>query len=197
MSKFYPQEERKWLEKAAEGDQEAFSRLFYAYKDKLYAFVYHIVSSKAMAEDIVQEVFIKIWTNRDHLTEIRTFDSYLFRAAKNHAINQLKAFSRRTKLREKKEVLNNVLSPEEQLLVNNLRIRITQLVGRLPKRQQEVYRLRREQEMKIEEIAYYLNLSPSTVKNHLTQALKNLKKELRTFYPDAIFLMLVLLLSGV
>src|SRR3954463_5197542 len=82
----------------AAGDQRAFSRLFYAYHNKLYSFIYTISRSKHFAEDTVQEVFLKIWEKRSEAVNIIQFDSYLFRMARNHTINAFKRSSKHSNI---------------------------------------------------------------------------------------------------
>lgn len=187
MSKKILKEEKLLLQQIAEGDENAFAQIFHSYSNRLFAFIFTLSGSKPIAEDVVQDVFMKIWSNRNQLSKIENFHAYVFRMAHNHAINLLKRWS--------KERLVNVggrgqpsffSMPDKQLTFKNIEIALQQLVENLPPRQKEVYRLKREKGLKHEEIAQQLQISPSTVKNHLTQALHTIQKGLKQYYMDLL-----------
>ena len=87
-------EQKSLLNDLATGSESAFSQLFRAYSDKLYSFIHVISGSKQIAEDTVQEVFLKIWEKRSEANTINQFDSYLFRMARNHSLNAFKRMSK-------------------------------------------------------------------------------------------------------
>ncbi len=195
MSKKIPEDEGLLLRQVSEGNEEAFASLFHAYRDKLFAFILKLSDSRQMSEDIVQDVFLKIWSKRKDLSDIDNFNAYLFRMAHNHAINLLKRRSKEILIRAKRENTPSSLScPDKQLIFNNMQDRLQSVVESLPPRQKEIYRLKREQGLKRDEIAQKLQLSPSTVKNHLRQALQTIRSEMRQYTPGIfIFLGLILL----
>lgn len=78
------------LNAVAEGDTKAFKKLFYAYHTKLSVYIYRLTKDYFLTEELVQDVFVKIWDNRSMLTEVTRFDQYLFRASRNSAINALR-----------------------------------------------------------------------------------------------------------
>ncbi len=89
------QYERDWLHMAADGDELAFTHLFHAYKFKLYGFISKLTGSPDTAEDVVQDVFLKLWKDRQALRHVESFGSYLFRMAQNHAINGFRKMARK------------------------------------------------------------------------------------------------------
>ncbi len=179
MAKELPNHEILLLQGASKGDEDAFAQLFIAYKDRLFGFILRITNSKEIAEDVVQEIFLKIWMQKEKLSEIRNFNAFLFRAAQNHAINLLR---RRAKeiliLKEKQSEKTPPLAPNEELHYKNTRQFINKKVEELPPQQKTIYRLSREQNMKQKEIAERLGLSLSTVQNHLSRALHTLREKL-------------------
>lgn len=177
--------EKELLERTRAGDGEAFGQLFHAYRDKLYGFICKLSASREIAEDVVQDVFLRIWLMRGELREITHFNAFLFRMARNHAINQL---MRRTReLRLLRERLPEPSSPyqaaDEALSYHTIHRSIEEIVSRLPARQKRVYELSRDQHLKQGEIADLLHISPSTVKNHLTQALRRIQHGLEQYLP--------------
>lgn len=168
------------LSQAAGGNEEAFARLFHLYKDKLFLFLYRISGSKETAEDIIQDVFLKMWLQKDRLSAIDNFNAFLFRATRNHMINQLRRMSKERLARmESLKRKNPVHLPDAQLGLKNLQQSLNEIIAQLPPQQQNVYRLSREKNLKQEEIARQLGISISTLQNHLTRALKTIQEELR------------------
>lgn len=183
MPAFSPEKEKLLLEQISEDNEEAFAQIFHAYKDKLYSFVYQITGSKEVSSDIIQDTFLKIWQLRGKLFSIENFNAYLFRMAQNEAINQLRRMSKETLIKMKTQKENDIQpeTPEEQLRYKNISTRISEIVNELPTQQKAVYTMSREQNLKQEEIARQMNISISTVQNHMTQALRTIRERLRAY----------------
>jgi len=177
--------ERLLLRQIAEGDEKAFEEVFHAYRDKLYAFIYQISHSKEIAEDTVQDVFLKIWNIRRRLSDIENFNAFLFQMSKNHVINQLRRMSRETlMLIERQAYKTEVPTPDQQVIYKNIYQMLDRIIDNLPQQQKTVYRLSRESHLKQEEIAQKLAISQSTVKNHMTQALRTIRFHLEKYYKN-------------
>lgn len=169
------------LLKVAEGDETAFRQLFKTYYNQLGEFIMRITESEPLTQEIVQDVFLKIWINRGALAELKCFKAYLFVVARNHAFNCLKQIARE-KSREKEwveTVLYHALNDIEEPDTINKGDLIDEAVELLPPRQKKVYTLSRRDGMKQEEIARELNISLETVKKHMVLALRFLKNHLR------------------
>ena len=177
--------ERLLLAKSHDGDQEAFAQLFHAYRDKLYAFILKLSGSRETAEDVVQDVFMRIWMKRHQLNEIENFSAFVFRMARNDAVNQLMRASRQSLLLKQSRYADAdpYVAPDESLTLSHIRQSLTEIVDHLPPQQKTVYQLSREKNLKHTEIAAYMHLSPSTVKNHLNQALKTIQRGLQKYMP--------------
>ena len=172
--------EKELLRLAADGDEASFIKLFNLYKNKLYSFLLRITKSEEQSLDFVQDVFMKLWINKANLSSIDNFSSYIFRAAQNRAINSFKRSMTEYCILKKNPVAAMVDdSIEANLEYKLLQIKLNEVVKKLPPQQRLVYILSREQGLKHEEIAIKLNLSISTVKNHMVQALKTIKEFLR------------------
>lgn len=173
--------------RVVQGDEIAFEQLFRQYKNKLYSFIFHLSGSATIAEDVLQDVFLKIWRDRTQLTGIDNFNAYLYRMAQNTAINVLRRQSREALL------LNEVqrLAPEgvqghELLAAKEVQAALQQAINNLPPQQRKVYQLGQEQGLTYEQIAGALGISSSTVRNHMVQALKAIREYIALHFPSLL-----------
>lgn len=184
--------EEDLLHRVIRGDESAFAQLFDQYKDKLFAYCCKITKSEGIAEEIVHDVFLKIWINRKKINPQLAFDAYLFKMIKNRALNFLRQAARDQKSRERLTEYFRQLperSPTEDLMVSAEYQRVlTEAVARLPPRRKLVFRMSRQQGMTHAEIAEALKLSPGTVKLHIIHAVKSIKDYLR-IHTDITFLL--------
>lgn len=180
MPDILPENERLLLQRASDGDEEAFASLFHAYRDKLFSFIYRLSQSRETAEDVVQDVFLKIWQQRGRLNVIDNFNAFLYRMSYNHTINLLKRSSKETLvLMEASQRQRTAPAlPDEQLIYDAIQQYIADVVSHLPPQQKAVYTLSREEHLKQDEIARRLDISLSTVQNHMTQALRTIREKL-------------------
>ncbi|HEX5553931.1 MAG TPA: RNA polymerase sigma-70 factor [Chitinophagaceae bacterium] len=197
MPLILPEDEKLLIQQVTAGNEEAFARLFNAYRDKLFAFIYRMTSSRELAEDLVQDVFLKIWMQREKLSGIDNFNAFLFRMSQNHAINHMRRMAKETLVLMQTQRQNDRSSPavDEQVVFNHIQRSLDEIVANLPPRQKAVYQLGREQHLKQEEIAEQLSISVSTVKNHMTQALHTVREGLRKYHTDILLIGGILLIS--
>lgn len=187
--KYNKQQEAELLLRLQKGDEEAFASLFLAYKDKLFSFAIVLTGSSVKAEDLVQDVFLKIWQNRAAIAEIDNINAFIFRMAQNQAIDELRRFSKETLAHSSDFINEEAVSPNpaEHLLNKEIREKIKEAVNQLPPQQKRIYILHNEEGYKYEEIASQLDLSVSTIRNHMSQAMGNIRKLLSYSYPGSIF----------
>jgi RNA polymerase sigma-70 factor (ECF subfamily) len=164
--------EHDLLLRTSRGDEAAFAELFHTYYNRLGAFVIQLTGSLPLAEEIVQEVFIRVWEKRDKLDHVEHFHSYLYTIAKNYTFSFLKKMGR--ELAQKKEWERRVLTEEEEQ-VNAYRQIIEQAVSALPEQRQRVYLLSRDEGLRQAEIAERLAISLETVKKHMVLALRSIR----------------------
>jgi len=184
------------IEKLKNGDMMAFDIIYRRYSPKLFGFILKILKTKTDAEEIMQEVFLKIWEMRDKIDSYASFDSFLYTISYNKSINLI-----RKKVTERKYVdyLKSLPEISEPSIIGNLQFlelnnRINLLVEKLPQRQKEVFLLSREKELTYKEIAQELNISKNTVENHMVKALRFLKSNLKDLsLMHSLFIFLFLL----
>lgn len=166
------------LTKISEGDEKAFRTLFDTYRSNIYTTALRISDNEAMAEDIVQDTFVKVWINRHLLPTIDNFEIWLYVLAKNIALNIVKKQDS-YKIYAQEEARASLVRvyPEADYLIQEKDFQrlLQEAIKRLPPRQQETYRLIKEEELKRDEAAELLQISPETVKWYLDQAMKSIR----------------------
>jgi RNA polymerase sigma-70 factor (ECF subfamily) len=173
--------ENELLTRMAEGDEQAFTAIFHHYRCKIYSYAFHLSGDSAQADELVQEVFLKVWLRRDKLPHILRFDHYLVTIVRNQSFDMLKKLAREAEFRRQ---VVGFFDPEanpveDRLLSRENELRFQKALDQLPPRQRLIFTLSRHQGMKHEEIADHLQISRHTVKTHLVQALKTLRNILR------------------
>ena len=162
-----------------QGDEPAFSTLFYAYLDILQPFITKLTRSATDTEEVIQETFMRLWMSRDRLEEVRNLDAWIYTIAANECYKYLKKRSTRenglSALARSDESDSSVL---DGLHLKEVRQLVKEAVGRLPASRRRIYQLSRDEGMKIPEIAAHLRISPNTVKNTLVISLRFIRQYL-------------------
>ncbi len=171
------------LKRLRSGDKTVVNELYEKYSARLYHFAFGYLKSEPDALDIVQEVFVSLWSNRQKLKEDSNLDSYLFTVAKNTIISVFrKKFSEKNYLETLRfKVVNNSISTENQVDYELLSKKIEQLVEQLPPQRKLVYGLSKEKGYSNQMVADELNISIKTVEDHITKARKFLKDNLSEY----------------
>jgi RNA polymerase sigma-70 factor (family 1) len=159
--------EKRLLEEVAAGNEHAFQQLFYQYHEHLGKHVFYITQSHELTEEIVQDVFLKIWLNKEALIEIKNLKAYLFVLSKNHTLNFLRKLGKELLLKKKWEEDFLNMRTSDNIPENTYYRLLDEAIDHLPSQQQKVYLLSRHQRLKQSEIARKLNLSKETVKSYL------------------------------
>lgn len=169
--------DKEWLLLIAEGDENAFRSLFDKYTSLLLPYVTRFVNSEAIAEEIVQEVFIRIWMHRDQLHEVKIPKAWILRIAANecYAFLRRRELERKTqKLLERKQETATYHNPHYK----ELQDAIEEAVRMMPEKRRRIYQLSRAEGLKPSEIAERLDLSVATVKNTIGTALEFIRQHL-------------------
>lgn len=162
----------------AQGDQQAFAAIFRLLYPGLLSFALQYVHVKETAEEITNDVFVKLWNRKEHLGEIDNLSTYLFVAVKNHALNYLKQYSHLHVAVEDTSgdtSLVNRDDPEQQLEWKEISFRLSQAIDSLPDQCRTVFKLIKEDGFRYKEVAEILGISPRTVETQLFRAMKKLQ----------------------
>jgi RNA polymerase sigma-70 factor (family 1) len=176
-------DEQHLLDLIAASDEQAFRHLFDTFSGKVYGFALKITRSKSLSEEIVQDVFMKIWINRESLEAIRSFPAYLFTLTRNHTFNTLKriAIEQAAKSAIGKKLSHVNHDTEDAINFHESQQRLTQAINNLPPQQRLVYSLCHQEGLKYEEVAERLKISRLTVKTHMREALRSIKSHFSGF----------------
>ena len=191
--------EKELLQRVSAGDTDAFGELFNAWRDKLFAYILRITNSQETAEDVVQDVFLKIWVKREDLSQVNNFNAYIFRTAHNHAVSAIRRMAQETIILSqiRRHSFSEGMPLEETLWRKQVSEKLKIIVGNLPPQQKLVYTLSRERGLMQEEIARRMDITLSTVQNHMTQALSNIRRELTRCFPNMPIFMIILKMTMV
>ena len=189
--------ENEILAKIAGGDQHAFTELFNWYYQPLGQSILKLTESLPLTQEILQDVFVKIWLKRESLLEIDNFSEYLFIICRNQTFTTLKQLAKEKKLQP---IVKQYLQWESELedLDNpseHYRELIQDAVTKLPAQQQRIYKLSRYDRLKYEEIGDQLGLSSETVKTQVHNAVKFIRKELSSQVSPSLVIVLTSVLT--
>jgi RNA polymerase sigma-70 factor (ECF subfamily) len=163
-------------------DQEAFAALFRAWYPKLYRFALQYVETPQAAEEVVNDVFVKLWKYRAHLHTVKHPESYLFIGVKNQSLNYIKQYSR-LKVAMAGDALAQLTSqdsPQNMVEWKELYFRLNLEIDQLPEQCRTIFKLIKEEGLKPQQVAKILNLSVRTVETQLYRATKRLSIVLDT-----------------
>ena len=160
-------------------DYAAYHKLFVRYYNRLCCYVYHVLENKEDAEDVVQELFLTLWSNRSKIVTGENVSGYLYKMAKNQALNHIrKQTNYKTTLENREKQLSYY--EENALETEEFRMILYGCINQLPDRCKEVLLLHRVKGMKQKEIADMLSISVKTIKNQIWASLQRLKRCLET-----------------
>ena len=166
------------------GEFVLFQKLFEDYFRSLVTYSYRYVNDWSVGEDIVQDVFMALWINRDKIDFEEPIKPYLYRATYNRSINYLNSVSVQRRV-DHADMLDELIGREilsynqhDNLLLKEIEEEITSFVGTLPEQRKRVFLLSREENLKNKEIALRLNISEKAVEKHITKALSDIRTHL-------------------
>jgi RNA polymerase sigma-70 factor, ECF subfamily len=174
--------EKEYIRALRDGNHKAFEKIFICYFKRVKLFICGIIKSEADAEELAQEVFVKLWTNREALEIDKPFGGYLYTIAKNAAFNLLKHKSVKQSYAECNHLANDVATPEEVLFAREINLLIEMTVSEMPIQRQKIYRYSRERGLSNSDISEKLGISKKTVENQLSLALHEIRKIISLFF---------------
>lgn len=172
------QEEHKWIQEVLKGDQQAYIHIIEKYKEPLYGIILRMTRNPHDAQDLVQEVFIKVYERLGQYEEKGSFKSWFYRVATNHCMDQF-----RKKRLVSSEMTDNLIvneqHPEVIFLKKEKERRLEKLIATLPEDERLIILLRYRQELTYEEISDSTGYPLSTVRNKLHRAKKKMRKKMK------------------
>lgn len=180
-------QDQKLLGLIATGDRKAFDELYSRYVEYLYHFAYHILEDSDECQDVIQDVFLWLWDNRQK-QKISLVKPYLCAAVKFRLIRSIQQSKRREEILAKQE-LPTAFDPGDTVELGELKKIIEDLVQDLPPRAREIFELSRFSYLTNKEIAARLDISEKTVENQMTIALRKLHRGLGPYRALLVFLL--------
>lgn len=172
------------------GDMDAFRKIYDSYSQALFRFANSYLKDSFEAEEIVQDVFLKVWEKREDVDVQKSLKSYLYRITVNKVFNELKHRVVKQKYEKHAQNLDQVTgeTPESSIQFQELNIKLDILLTKLPEQQRTIFIMSRWKGLTNAEIAEQLNLSIRTVENQIYRAAKFIKLHLNDDYPILVLL---------
>lgn len=177
------------------GERTALARIYALFSEQVFGLSYKLLKDTGWSEDIVQEVFYKLWSNKHLLNPNLSLWPYLYTLTKRESLNKLRGIKRSQSAFDRLLLHIHSFSetPEDLVINKELGDKIGKCISQLPKQQELIIIMSKIDGLSHKEIAEKLKISPNTVKNHLIQALKSLKKsELNRDALQLLFLYLLM-----
>lgn len=173
--------EKELIKKLSEGDSFAFEVLFYKYRNKVKGFAIRFAPAQIDPEEIVQEVFVRLWLKKETIDTEKNFQSYLFSIAKNLVVDHLKSAVNRNLYFVGELYQQDLLIDEDSdnLQTEESKEKLQRLIDEIPERRREIFCLSRFEGLTYKQIAEKLNISENTVDSQIRNALAFLRKEFR------------------
>lgn len=158
-------------------DEAAFSELYIRYKDKLSYFCLYLLKSQEEVNDIVQEIFIRIWESRAFINPELSFSSFLYTMARNRITNYFRDMDIDTKVKEilATQKITAEETTESQIIYSEYQTILQAAIEQLPPQRKKIFNMSRVENMSHKEIAAELGISVNTVQEHISEALKFIK----------------------
>lgn len=172
------------LYKIAKGDENAFSQLFERYRDKLFYYLLRHTKSPEIAEEIVTDIFMKLWQGRDLAEQIKDIGAFLHKVGYYKVMDFLRTTARHSRLQKVYlDHLNQVEDPAgaETFFDEDLKTLLYKAINQLPPQRKRIYKLSKQQGLSHEQIATMLHLSPSTVNNSITAATRSISTYVKNY----------------
>lgn len=185
-----PYDETEVLKKLSQGEEKAFRAIYDRYRKKIASFTWQLTGSEELTDEILQEVFVKLWINRSKLNDIHNFNAWLHTVTRNLVSDSLK------KIAKEKAVVRSLTGTfdtadwndyDNIVFGNENEHLLTKAIDRLTPQQRQVFLLSKDQGRKNDEIARSLGIHPMTVKNHLVNA----KRSIMEYFKEHIHLLVI------
>jgi len=163
------------------GSHKAFESVFIAYFNKVKFFIKKLIRSEEEAEELTQDLFVRLWTNREVIDPLKAIDALLYTMAKNAAFNYLKHQAIHNQYIENYESCDTSSNVEEIIYANEINLLIDMAISQMPEQRRRIYEMSRKRGLTNEDIARQLQITKKTVENQLSLALKELRAVISSF----------------
>lgn len=173
--------EAEYMEKLGQGDHKSFDALFVLYHPRVKNFLLGFVKDEEEACDMAQDIFFKVWTNRESISKVASLKAYLYRMARNMVYDYFEHNLVKESYEQKLQSSSNDYSDliEEDFYARELSILIDIAIEQMPEQRQRIFKMSRKDGLSNEEISQKLEINKRTVENHITQALADLREILK------------------
>ena len=165
-------DEKDLLVKLRNGDHRAFEKIYHLYKDRLISSCLRLLKSPELTEELLQDLFLKLWLQREKIDVEQSLNAYLYKVAHNMVYDFFRKASRDRRLQEHLIAVTPLSynDIEEHIYQRENKVELMHAVSLLPPQQQKIFKLCRFEEKSHEEISALLNITVGTVNNHMTRA---------------------------
>jgi RNA polymerase sigma-70 factor (ECF subfamily) len=188
--------EKNLVTRLKESDQEAFEQLYRLYSGRLLGYLIKFVKSDLYAAELLQDTFIKLWDNRRNVDPDQSFRSYLFRIAENNVYDFFRKAARDKRLQE--AIINSAgeiyKHVEEDLFTKQNEQLLQDAINLLPPKRRQVFQLIKIEERSYDEVSSLLNISASTINDHIVKATKYIRENLKQYHIVELSLVIFFLL---
>ena len=173
-------EESRLISLLQEGSEYAFQLIYDKYRNRIYQTAINFLKSPIIAQDVVQDVFMKLWFERNNIDASKPVEAWLYTVAKNNILNKLRKIANEWKAIDvlSHSILQSESSTDHKLNEGEFNRNVASAVATLPEQQKTVFMLSRFEKLTYIQIGVKMGISPLTVKTHLSRALHSIKKHL-------------------
>lgn len=184
-----------YIRKMKRGDVDAFRTIYNLYCSDLLKFAFHFLKNKEEAEEVVQDIFLKIWDKKVLIDEKHSFNGFVFIIAKRVILNKIRAKVKIRNVEIVSEHNTTKQNAQDLLVYKELQMLSDRAISTLPEKRRQIFIMSRKQGLSNKEIATHLGISDKTVENQIGLALKSIREYLtKTEYSSAILSLFLLLI---
>lgn len=187
--------EKDLMSLLAEGNEAAFEELYHLYSNRLLGYLIKIVKSDNLAGELLQDTFIKVWNSRNSIDPDKPFRPYLYRIAENNVYDFFRKVARDKKLQAQLiSIASSNYSHVEESFCNKENVQLLRnVIDELPPKRRQVFRLIKIEERSYEEVSTLLNISTSTISDHIVKANKFVQERLKKWHATTIGILIFFL----
>lgn len=184
--------EKELVLQLKDGDRKAFGLLYHAYKKRIYSKLYRLLHSETLAEELLQEVFYRLWAKREQLDPDKSFPAYLFRIAANLVYDHFRKAAQDQKLQDHLIATGTELYDHIDRVIDykESHARLQEAIALLPPQRRKIFNLCKIEGKSYEEVSILLGISTSTINDHIVKATHLIKKQFLNSRETAVFILI-------